>query len=85
MADTPPPDPEDVRVGATIRQLREDRDLSAAELGRLIGKSEPMVTAIERGQRHATLTTCKDIARALGVRLAVITVKDFADIADKAS
>lgn len=74
--------PEDARIGATIRQLREDRDLSAAELGRAVGKSEAMITAIERGQRHATLATCKDIARILDVRLGVITVEGFGEIAD---
>lgn len=73
---TTPAVSEDARIGATIRQLREDRDLKARELGQLIGLSEAMITAIERGERKATLPVCRDIAGALKVRLAAIAIGD---------
>lgn len=74
------PAPEDVRVGATIRALRELHGLTAAELGRAIGKSEPLITAIERGDRHATLAVCRAIAGKLGLPLAAITVEGYEQI-----
>lgn len=76
--DTNELDPEDVRVGATVRALREAYGLTASQLGRLIDKSEPLITAIERGQRRATPEVCRAIADKLGIPLAAITVKDYA-------
>jgi transcriptional regulator with XRE-family HTH domain len=76
--DTDTRDPEDIRVGATIRALREAYGLTAAGLGRLIGKSEALVTAVERGNRSATPEVCRMIADHLGIPLAAITVKDYA-------
>jgi transcriptional regulator with XRE-family HTH domain len=75
--------PEDVRVGATIRARRELHELSAAELGRAIGKSEPMVTAIERGDRRASMAVCRAVAGVLGVKLAAITIERYDEIADE--
>lgn len=76
------PDPENVRVGATIRALREPRGLTAAELGRAIGKSEDLITAIERGERRATIVNCQAIANVLKVPVAAITVRNYERIAD---
>lgn len=75
--DTDTRDPEDIRVGATIRALREAYGLTAAGLGGLIGKSEALVTAVERGERHATLAVCRDIAGKLKLPLAAITVEGY--------
>lgn len=82
MQATQPVPPGGLSVGATIRVLRESRDLSAAELGRLIGKSEPMVTAIERGERRATPAICLAVATALDVPLATIVGDQLAAILD---
>lgn len=78
-------DPEDIRIGATIRALRKAYGLEAHELGRLIGKSEALVTAMERGERRATAATCRTIADKLGVPLAAIIVADYAEIRKEAS
>jgi transcriptional regulator with XRE-family HTH domain len=78
-------DPEDVRVGATIKALRGAYGLTAAELGRLVGKSEALITAIERGERHATPAVCRSVADGLGVPLAAITVKGYAQAVRAAS
>lgn len=74
---TTAPAPEDVRVGATIRALRELHELSAAGLGRAIGKSEALITAIERGDRHATVAVCRDVAKVFSLPLAAITVEGW--------
>jgi len=73
MRAKPEPSPDDVHTGAIIRALRQSRGLSPAELAGLIGKSEPLVTAIERGQRRATPQVCEGLAEALRVPLAAIT------------
>jgi transcriptional regulator with XRE-family HTH domain len=76
-------DPEDVRVGATIKALREAHGLSATELARAIGVSGPLISLIESGDRRATIVNCQAIANVLGVRLAAITVRNYERIADK--
>lgn len=82
MPETPSPDPENVRVGATIRELRLSRELTSDELGRAIGVTGGQIRHIERGIRKAQLADCRAIARVLGVPLAAITVEDYARIAD---
>jgi transcriptional regulator with XRE-family HTH domain len=79
--DTDTRDPEDIRVGATIRALREAYGLTAAQMGRLIGKSEALVTAVERGDRGATPEVCRAIADNLKIPLAAITVEGYAKAA----
>lgn len=81
MPDTTTRDPEDIRVGATIRALREAYGLKAEELARLIGKSKPLLTAIERGERTATPEVCKAIAGKLNIPLAAITVEGYERVA----
>lgn len=76
MQDTPP------TPGEIIRILRESHSLSAAELGRRIGKSEATITAIERGERRATLPVCIDIARVLDVPVDRIVGQKIAAVID---
>lgn len=75
MPDTDTRQPEDVRRGATIRALREAHGLSGAELGRLIGVSQQLVSFIENGDRHASVATCRDIAGTFKIPLAAITIE----------
>lgn len=75
-------DPEDIRVGATICALREAHELSQAELGRLIGVSQQLISFIEDGKRKATMANCREIARVFRVPLAAITVEGYERIAD---
>ena len=67
---------EDRRIGATIRALREKADLTAYDLAKAVGKSEALISAIERGERRARDQICQDIARALRVPTAAIIVAD---------
>lgn len=78
-------DPEDVRVGATIRALRKAHGLSPSELARAVGKSEQLIGFIERGQRRATPEVCRKIADTLRIPLAAITVADYEQIRQAAS
>ena len=82
-SDTSTRPPEDVRVGATIKALREAHELSATELARAIGVSLPLMSLIESGDRHASMAHCRDIARILNVKLAAITVEGYERIADE--
>ena len=67
MSNNVPLDPENVRIGALIRGLRQAKKLTAKELGDAIGCSEPLITAIERGQRRAV----PDVRRKIEVHLDV--------------
>ena len=67
---------EDRRVGRTIRAFRNSRGLSAAELAEIVGKSEPLIHAIERGTRHATPQVTEAIAAALRVHPGAIVRQD---------
>jgi transcriptional regulator with XRE-family HTH domain len=81
--DTSERDPEDVRIGATIRALREAHGLKGTELARAIGVSGPLISLIESGDRKATMANCRAIAELLNVPLAAITVKGYEQIADR--
>lgn len=80
-SDTTALNPENVRVGATIRALREAHGLNGTQLAVLIGVSLPLVSLIESGQRKATPKVCKAIADKLGIPLAAITVEDYEQVA----
>lgn len=82
MSDKTEPDPEDIRVGATVRALRELHGLTATELGRAIGKSEPLVLAVERGDRHATPQVLRSLASTFKIPLAVFTIDGYEQIRD---
>ena len=82
MDDKPEPDPEDIRVGAIVRALREAHGLTASELGRAIGKSERLIHAIEAGFRHATPPVCRSLASTFKIPLAVFTIDGYEQIRD---
>lgn len=84
MGDNPARQPEDIRVGATIRALREAHGLSSDQLARAIDKSGPLLRAIEVGKRHATPQVCRRVADTLGIPLAAITVAEYERIAEPA-
>lgn len=83
MSGKPERDPWDIHVGAAIKALRIKHGLSCAELARAIGKSEKLIHAIERADRHATPEVTRKIADALQVALAAITMPDYERICGK--
>ncbi|MDR3512456.1 MAG: XRE family transcriptional regulator, partial [Caulobacteraceae bacterium] len=54
-------------IGATIRSLRRQADLTVADLGQAAGVSGGMISRIETGQISPSLSTLQAIARALKV------------------
>lgn len=54
-----------------VRQLREARGLSQAELARRIGSTQPAVARLEAGGVAPTIETLEHIAAALDLELAV--------------
>lgn len=84
MGDISDKRPEDIRVGATVRALREAHGLSSDQLATAIGKSPQLIRAIETGSRHATPQVCRRIADTLRIPLAAIVMPDYERIAESA-
>lgn len=70
-------DPEAVRVGATIRTIREAYGWKLGELAAAIGRSHSFLSNIEAGRKHAPKPLCIEIAKALGVPLAAIVSPSY--------
>jgi len=59
---------ERVRIGATIRELREARHVGLDELARIVDISRPYLSNIEAGRKPLTPPLLGRIAHALDVR-----------------
>lgn len=70
-------DPEAVRVGATIRALRDAHGLKIVELARAVGVADSHISNVEAGRRTPSMALCRRIAETLGLPLAAITVRDY--------
>jgi quercetin dioxygenase-like cupin family protein len=57
-------------IGATIRALRQERDLSLRDLSRLTGFSISFLSLVERDRSSLALTSLHKIAAALGTSVA---------------
>lgn len=62
------------RVATRIRELREARGLSQADLGRLVNRSRSQVAQVEHGEKAQTVRTLESFASALGVTVADLVV-----------
>ena len=60
------------RLGAILRQLREQEALTQLDMAAELDRTQSFVTQYERGQRALTVTEAKSIADALGYTLATI-------------
>lgn len=78
-------DPENVRKGATIRELRRAYGLTQEQLAVAIHVTPRWLGYIEAGDRKADVPFCRRVADVLGVPLAAITVENYADIVDAAA
>lgn len=65
-------------VGARLRELRVDAELSQAQVARLTGSHRPIICRVERGVHEVDLHTLQRYARALD--LDVLTVLAPLDI-----
>jgi|HubBroStandDraft_4_1064222.scaffolds.fasta_scaffold194483_1 transcriptional regulator with XRE-family HTH domain len=77
-------DPEDIRVGATIKALRDAHGLKLGELAVALDKSHAYLSNIEAGRKAAPMPLCRQIADLLRIPLAAITVADYAEIREAA-
>lgn len=59
-------------VGANVRALREERELSQEELGFEAGIDRTYVSGVERGVRNPTITVLERLAKGLKVDPAVL-------------
>lgn len=64
--------PEAVRIGATIRALREALGWKLGELAKAVDRSHAFLSNIEHGRKLCPRPLCKAIADALGVPVAAI-------------
>ena len=78
-------DPEAVRLGATIKALREAHGLTVPQLAAAIGLSDRYLRYIESGEKKATPQVCRSIAGTLNIPLAAITVEGYERITKAAS
>ncbi|HWK89182.1 MAG TPA: helix-turn-helix domain-containing protein [Longimicrobium sp.] len=69
-----------IAVAVNVSRLREERGLTQAQLAEAVGRKQPRIAEIERGDANPTLETLTRIALALRVPLAAL----FADAADAA-
>lgn len=66
-----------------LRNLREAKGLSRAEVAEQIGTTGPIYGRYERGERTPAVDTARDIARALGVSLDYLVGDAPAPLRDK--
>lgn len=64
--------PEYQRLYATLRQLREERALTQAQLGERLGFTQRKVSLFESGDRRIDVVELSRYARALGIGLTEI-------------
>lgn len=67
--------------GITIAVLREAQHLSTSELARRAGLSRQYMSRIQRGDRGASGDALTRIAKALGVPVASITLRERESVA----
>ncbi len=68
--------PEWVRVGATLKALREARGIPLGEFATKLGKSYPYVSNIEAGRKRLTPPLVARASELLGVRPAALVRPD---------
>lgn len=72
---------EDVRIGETLRALRESRELRVGEFAVKMGVSQPYWSNIEAGRKRLTPKLARRAADLLGVRVIAIIRSDHWDAA----
>lgn len=75
---TSPPN-EDVRVGATLRALREARGIKVGELANKLGISYAYLSNIEAGRKRLTPPLTAKAAQLLNVRPIALVLPDHFD------
>ena len=63
-------------LGAYVRRLRDERDLSLREFAKKLDVSAPFVSDIELGRRHPSEEVLARIAKVLGVKVKDLRARD---------
>jgi transcriptional regulator with XRE-family HTH domain len=63
-------------LGAYIRRLRDERDISLRELAKRVGCTPPFISDVEHGRRHPSDEVRAEIARVLEVSLDELRQRD---------
>ncbi len=63
-------------LGAYIRKLRDERDLSLREFAKKLDVSAPFISDIELGRRHPSEEVLAKIAKVLGVKVEDLRARD---------
>lgn len=77
--------PEAVRVGATIKTLRDAHGLRLGEFAARLERSHSYISNIENGRKLAPRPLCVRIAALLGVPLAAIISSEYPAVPETAS
>ena len=77
-------DPENIRVGATLKALRKAHELKLIEMAVALGISHAYLSNIEAGRKAAPMALCRQAAKILRVPLPAITVADYEQIREAA-
>ena len=64
-----------VAVGKIVAALREEQGLTLEDLATRSGLHRTAISLIERGERHATVASAANIARALGTTLSDLVMR----------
>ena len=70
-------DPESVRIGATLRTLREDRGFRLGEFANELDISYAYLSNIEAGRKRLTPQLLEKASKALGVRKIAIVREGY--------
>ena len=65
------------RIAATLRNLRHEAKLSTQDLGELIGKAAPTISAWEQGRGQPDADKMKQLADVFGVPIGYFYGEDF--------
>lgn len=79
MPRNPQTDPEQERIGATLRDFRERNGLGVQELANQLGISYPYLSNIEAGRKRLTPGLATKAAAVLGVRRIALVRSDYVD------
>lgn len=63
------------RLGAILRELRRDKDLTQKELATILRIHQSRVSAIESGQRRVQFVECIEICTALGTTVEALATQ----------
>lgn len=84
MMCVPMPDPDQPALGAAVRAIREEKNISQVALSRATGFRQSWVSDVENGRRHPSFSSVVRLAAGLGVRTSTL-IRRAERLADESS